>query len=105
MGKLQLTGQTLGRVFNSRNVCKNNNSALMLTRSKTNLKLKTQPKQLFGYLPRDIALPGVLHFTSTDMFSSLVRLNASVVSLPLGDINFAQLASPLMMSFFYIRNN
>jgi hypothetical protein len=58
MDKLQLTGQNLGRVFNSRS---GRVHALQLHFSETkqpNLKLKTRPKQLLGSLPLVIALPG-----------------------------------------------
>ncbi len=58
--KLQLTGQNLGGVFNSRS---GHVYALQLDFSETeqpNLKLKTRPKQLLGYLQLDIALPGLM---------------------------------------------
>jgi hypothetical protein len=57
MDKLQLTGQNLGRVFNSRSGCV---CAMHLSCFETklpNLMLKTRPKQLLGYLPLDIVLP------------------------------------------------
>jgi len=56
MDKLQLTGQNLGRVFNSRYDCVH---AMQLHCSETkvpNLKLKTRPK-LPEYPPLDIELP------------------------------------------------
>jgi hypothetical protein len=57
MDKLQLTGQNLGRVFNSRSGCM---GATHLRRYKAkwpNLKLKTRPKRLLGYLPLASGLP------------------------------------------------
>jgi hypothetical protein len=51
MDKLQLTGQNLGRVFDSRS---GSVHALQLHFSETeqpNLELKTRPKQLLGSLP------------------------------------------------------
>ncbi len=57
MNKLKLTGQNLGRVFNSRleRVCIYCTSACMTKRP--NIKLKTEPKQLLGSLPLAFALP------------------------------------------------
>jgi hypothetical protein len=56
MDKLKLTGQTLGRVFNFRSGCM---SCHALTAIRSNLELKTRPKQLLGSLPLDIALSAV----------------------------------------------
>jgi hypothetical protein len=55
--KLQLTGQNLGRVFNFRNGRVHVVHFLCYVVKLPNLKLKTQPKQLLGYLPLDIVLP------------------------------------------------
>jgi len=57
MDKLQLTGQTLGRVFNSRSGCEySSNSSAIITKL-PNLLLKTWPKQLLGHLPLAFVLP------------------------------------------------
>jgi hypothetical protein len=58
MDKLQLTGQNLGRVFNFSNGHELIVHFLCYGVKLPNLKLKTQPKQLLGLLPLDIALPG-----------------------------------------------
>jgi hypothetical protein len=57
MGKRLLTGQALGRVFNSRSGCMHNMHLLCRIAMQPNLELKTQPKQLLGSLPLDIVLP------------------------------------------------
>ncbi len=57
MDKLQLTAQNLGRVFNFRNGHVHAMHFLCYRVKLTNLKLKTQPEQLLGYLPLDIVLP------------------------------------------------
>ncbi len=54
--KLQQTGQKSGRVFNSRSGCAHAVPLHRFETKLTNLKLKTLPKQLLGYLPLDIAL-------------------------------------------------
>jgi hypothetical protein len=56
MDKLKLTGRTLGRVFNFRSGCM---SCHAYTAIRSNLELKTQPKQLLGSLPLDVALPAL----------------------------------------------
>ncbi len=59
MNTLQLTGQNLGRVFNYRNGREHAIHFLCYGVKLPNLKLKTRPKQLLGYLPLDvIMLPG-----------------------------------------------
>ncbi len=68
MGKLQLTGGTLGRVFNCRNGCTNTVHLSWFEAKLSDLKLKTRPEQLFGSLPIDIELPDSIvtssfHFT------------------------------------------
>jgi hypothetical protein len=58
LDKFQLTGQNLGRVFNSISGCM---CAMHLCSSEPkwpNLKLKTWPKLLLGSLPVTFALPG-----------------------------------------------
>ncbi len=53
-----LTGRSLGRIFNPK---RGRKIAMNLLRSitiRSNLGLKTQTKQLLGYLPLVIALPG-----------------------------------------------
>ncbi len=57
MDKLQLTGRNLGRVFNFRSGRVHAMHLLCYGVKLPNLKLKTRPKQLLGYLPLDIALP------------------------------------------------
>jgi hypothetical protein len=57
MDKLQLTGQNLGRVFNSRSDCMSGMHLYCYEAKQLNLKLKTQPKQLLGSLPIVFALP------------------------------------------------
>jgi hypothetical protein len=63
MEKLELTGQNLGRVFNFK--CGHLHSAHLFCYmvKLRNLKLKTQPKQLLGSLPLDVALPKQSNFT------------------------------------------
>jgi hypothetical protein len=58
MDKLQLTGQNLGRVFNSRSGCMCAMPFRCYEAKQPNLKLKTQPEQLLGSLPIALALPG-----------------------------------------------
>jgi hypothetical protein len=75
--KLQLRGQNLGRVFNSRSGCVN---AMQLRCSEiklSNLMLKTRPKQLLSSLPLDIALPGSLLRTPVGKAG---RKNSRIVS-------------------------
>jgi hypothetical protein len=57
MDKYQLTGQNLGRVFNSRSDCMSATHLFCYEAKQTNLKLKAQPKQLLGSLPLAFALP------------------------------------------------
>ncbi len=57
MDKLQLKGQNLGRVFNSRSVCVHDMQSRCYETKLPDLKLKTRPKQLLDYLLLDIALP------------------------------------------------
>jgi hypothetical protein len=57
MDKLQLTGQNLGRVCNFRSGRVHAMHLHCYGVKLPNLKLKTRPKQLLGYLPLDIALP------------------------------------------------
>jgi hypothetical protein len=58
MGKLQLTGQNLGPVFNSRSDCMSANYVFCYEAKQPNLQLKTWKKQLKGSLPIAFALPG-----------------------------------------------
>ncbi len=57
MIKLQLTRLNLGRVFNYR--CRHASTQISTCTSskQPNLLLKTQPKQVFGYLPLAFVLP------------------------------------------------
>jgi len=57
MDKIQLTGQNLGRVFNSRSDCKS--PMHLFGYEAKQLKVKTRPKQLLGSLPLTFALPGL----------------------------------------------
>jgi len=56
MHKLQLTGRNLGPVFNSRNGSLYATHSCCYWSKRPDLELKTQPKQLLGYLPLDIVL-------------------------------------------------
>jgi hypothetical protein len=60
MDKLQLTGRNLGRVFNFRNGDVHAVHFSCYSVKLPNLKLKTQPKQLLGSLPLQIALTAAL---------------------------------------------
>jgi hypothetical protein len=72
MHKLQLTGQNLGRVFNFRNDHVHAVHFPCYIVKWPNLKLKTRPKQLLGYLPLDIALPNhLIAFLSSGKFPLL----------------------------------
>jgi hypothetical protein len=61
MDKLQLTGQNLGRVFNFRSGCVHAVHLLYYGVKLPNLKLKTRPKQLLGYLLLHIVLPATTY--------------------------------------------
>ncbi len=54
--KLQLSGQDLGRVFNSKNGCVHAMQFICFETKLPNLNLETQPKLLLGYLPLGIGL-------------------------------------------------
>ncbi len=56
MDKLQITGQNLGRVFNSKSGCMYPMHLCCCEAKLPSLKLKTWPNHLVGYLPLDIAL-------------------------------------------------
>ncbi len=62
MDKLKLAGQNLGRVFNFSCGRAFAPCTSLITTKLQNLKRKTQPKQLLGYLPLAFVLPhwGVL---------------------------------------------
>jgi hypothetical protein len=57
MDKIKLTGQNLGRVFNSRLGCACIRNVIVHITKQPNLKLKTWPKQLLGSLPLAFVLP------------------------------------------------
>jgi len=59
MVKLKLTEQNLGRVFNYRSGSMFALQLLCTKAMRSNLKLKTRPKQLLGSLPLETALPGI----------------------------------------------
>jgi hypothetical protein len=67
MDKLKLTGQNLGRVFNSRLGHASIHRAIVCITKGPNLKLKTRPKQLLGSLLLVFALTG--HTPTTDYYS------------------------------------
>ncbi len=64
MDKLHLTGQNLGRVFNSRSGRVHAIHSCCYWARLPDLKLKTWPKQLLGSLPLDIALPASAYGSS-----------------------------------------
>jgi hypothetical protein len=76
MDKLQLTGQNLGRVFNSRSGCMCAMHLCYYEAKLPNLKLKTWPKQLLGSLPITFALSAL-----RIMACSLSTLNNLTISL------------------------
>jgi hypothetical protein len=55
---LQLIGQSLGQIYNSRSGCVLPYTHVAIKQKLPNLKLKTWLKQLLGFLPLDIVLPG-----------------------------------------------
>jgi hypothetical protein len=57
MDKLKLTGQNLGRVFNSRLSRAYVGNEIVHISKQPNLKLETRPKQLLGSLPLIFELP------------------------------------------------
>ncbi len=57
MDKIMLTGQNLGRVFNSRLGRACIHHAIVHITKQPNLKLKTWSKQLLGYIPLAFVLP------------------------------------------------
>ncbi len=58
MGKLQLTGQNLGRFYNSRSGRVYAMHSLYFEMKRSNLKLKTWPKHLLSSFLLDIVLHG-----------------------------------------------
>ncbi len=58
MGKLKVAGQNLGRVFNFRYGRLFEPCTFFTTAKLSILIWKTRPKQLLGYLPSAVALPG-----------------------------------------------
>jgi hypothetical protein len=67
MDKLQLTGQNLGRVFNSRSGRVHALQFHFSEMKQPNLKLKTRPKQLLGSLPLVIPLPALACFVAASI--------------------------------------
>ncbi len=61
MDKLQLTGQNLGRVFNSRLGCASICRSIAYITKQPNLKLKTRPKLLLGSLMIAFVLPDLVN--------------------------------------------
>jgi hypothetical protein len=82
MDKLQLTGQNMVRVFNSRSACMDAMQLLYFETKLPNLMLKTRPKQLLGSLPLDITLPAVIlrDFWGERVSLLTVNLDKSVAS-------------------------
>jgi hypothetical protein len=70
MDKIQLAGQNLGRVFNSRSGREDDMQLHCFGTKLSNLKLKTLPKQILGYLKLDIARSGLS--TENPFLSSLI---------------------------------
>jgi len=64
MDKLKLTGQNLGRVFHCRLGRACIGHEIVHITKQPNLKLKTQPKQLLGYLQLAFARPDVINDAS-----------------------------------------
>jgi hypothetical protein len=64
MDKLQLTGWNLGRVFNYSSDRMFVIHLFGYEAIQPNLKLKTRPKQLLGYLPLAFALPRLVGLPS-----------------------------------------
>ncbi len=58
MDKLKLTGQNLGRFFNSICVCSFVLQAIMVITKTAWIKVEKQPQQLLGYLLFAFMLPG-----------------------------------------------
>jgi hypothetical protein len=58
--KLQLTGQNMGQVFNSKNSCMFDMHLLSYEAKRPYFKLKTQPPELLGQLPLAFGLTGAL---------------------------------------------
>jgi hypothetical protein len=68
MDKFKLTGQNLGRVFNSRLGRACMFRAIAYITKQPNLKLKTWPKQLLGSLLLAFELPGLWHLLVRNRF-------------------------------------
>ncbi len=86
MDKLKLTGWNLGQVFCSRLGCTCIGHAIVRKSKQPNLKLKTQPKQLLGYLPLAVVFPEVSNYFilhMTVIYSS--HLNLAKLSVYLKD--------------------
>ncbi len=76
MDKLKLTRLNLGRIFNFKYVRACVPWTSFTTAKLSNLKLKTWPKQLLGYLPLALALPS----QSYEVFSRIAVAVASAQS-------------------------
>ncbi len=59
MDKVQLTRQNLGQVFDSRSGCMSAMHLCCYEVKRPNLKLKTWPEQLLGFLSLAFALPAL----------------------------------------------
>jgi hypothetical protein len=75
---LDITGQNLGRVFDSRSDRVQAMHLLYFDAKRPSLKWKTQLKQLLGFLQLDIALPIFAIFVLTILLS----LNSLLSGLP-----------------------
>jgi hypothetical protein len=77
MDKLQLTGQNLGPVFNSRSGCMCAMHLCCYEAKQPILKLKTRSKQLLGSLPLAFVLPGQsFKFEVMVVLTKLLKLKA-----------------------------
>jgi hypothetical protein len=73
MDKLLLKGQNLSRVLNSKKRPWHAKQLHFSETEQTNLELKTQPKQLLGSLPLDIALPDLYNKTFITEINSKMK--------------------------------
>jgi hypothetical protein len=78
MNKHQLTGQNVGRVFNSASVHMCAMHLFCYEAKRPKLKL-TQPKQLLGSLPLDITLPAWQHSLTLSL-STIISMLVSKLS-------------------------
>jgi hypothetical protein len=113
MDKLQLTGQNLGGVFNSRSGCMCAMHLCFYEAKQPNLKLKTWPKQLLGSLPITFALSALkimarslstlgnltISLTTLEMVFSITTLSIMTLSLIMLDKLAIRLTTFRIMEF------